>query len=109
MLELRLELPETTWYIGSAVRVSLPSAAARIVTAVPRDALVLRADRISVFVISEENAARRVDVELGTAEGDFIEVIGDVKAGDTVVIRGGERLRDGQSVTISTLSGEPSV
>ena len=109
MLELRLELPETVWYIGAAVRVSLPSSEARVVTAVPRDALVLRADRISVFVISEENAARRVDVELGTAEGDFIEVIGDVKAGDSVVIRGGERLRDGQSVTISTLAGGPSV
>ena len=109
MLELRLELPETVWYIGSAVRVSLPSAEARMVTAVPRDALVLRADRISIFVISEDESAKRVDIELGTAEGDFIEVIGDVKSGDSVVIRGGERLRDGQPVTISTLSGEPSV
>ncbi len=109
MLELRLELPETAWYIGSAVRVSLPSSEARMVTAVPRDALVLRADRISVFVIGEDKLAKRVDIELGTAEGEFIEVIGDVKSGDSVVIRGGERLRDGQSVTISTLSGEPSV
>ena len=109
MLELRLELPESQWYIGSAVRVSLPAAAARRVTAVPRDALVLRADRISVFVISEENTAQRVDVELGAAEGDFIEIIGDVAPGASVVIRGGERLRDGQPVTISTLSGEATV
>ena len=109
MLELRLELPETAWYIGSAVRVSLPASEARSVTAVPRDALVLRAERISVFVIGEDNMAKRIDVELGTAEGDFIEVIGDIQPGDDVVIRGGERLRDGQSVTISTLSGEPSV
>ena len=109
MLELRLELPETAWYIGSAVRVSLPASEARSVTAVPRDALVLRAERISVFVIAEDNMAKRVDVELGTAEGDFIEVIGDIQPGDDVVIRGGERLRDGQPVTISTLSGEPTV
>ncbi len=109
MLELRLELPETTWYIGSAVRVSLPAADVRTVTAVPRDALVLRADRISVFVITAENTAKRVDVELGAAEGHFIEVTGDVNPGDSVVIRGGERLRDGQPVTISTLTGEPTV
>ena len=109
MLELRLELPRTNWYIGSAVRVRLPAAARRLVTAVPRDALILRADRISVFVVTEEGAARQVDVETGTAEGKFIEVVGDIEPGDTVVIRGGERLRDGQSVTISTVEVEPTV
>lgn len=109
MLELRLDLPDSDWYIGSAVRVSLPTTAARTVIAVPRDALVLRAERISVYVIDEEDKAKRVDVELGAAEGDYIEVIGDIEPGDSVVIRGGERLRDGQPVTISTLTGEPSV
>ena len=109
MLEIRLELPEdTSWYIGSAVRVNLPSAQPRIVTAVPRDALVLRADRISVYVVGEDNIAKRVDVELGAAEGGFIEVIGDVKPNDNVVIRGGERLRDGQPVTMSATPVEPS-
>ena len=108
MLELRLELEDAAWYIGSAVRVAVPAAEARRVVAAPRDALVLRADRISVFVIGEDDTARQVDVELGAAEGDFIEVIGDIKAGDHVVIRGGERLRDGQNVTLSTLPQEPS-
>jgi len=109
MLELRLELPDTAWYIGSAVRVSLPTSRARTVTAVPRDALVLRADRISVFIIGEDEKAKRLDVELGSAEGDFIEVVGEVKPGDRVVIRGGERLRDGQPVTISSLVAKASV
>lgn len=109
MLELRLALPNSDWYIGSAVRVSLPAAAARTVTAAPRDALVLRADRISVFVIDEGDIARRVTVELGDAEGDFIEIIGDVEPGESVVIRGGERLRDGQPVTIVTaMNDDPS-
>ncbi len=109
MLELRIELADADWYIGSAVRVALPAAEARRVVAAPRDALVLRADRISVFVIGRDRTARQVDVELGAAEGDFIEVIGDIKAGDKVVIRGGERLRDGQTVTLSALTDEPSV
>jgi RND family efflux transporter MFP subunit len=108
MLELRLELPDTAWYIGSAVRVSLPAAQARTVIAVPRDALILRADRISVFVIGDDDTARRLDVELGSAEGDYIEAIGDIQAGDRVVIRGGERLRDGQSVTISSYIAKAS-
>lgn len=100
-LELRISLPKLDWPIGSAVRVSLPTQAPKTVVAAPRDALVLRADRISVFVIGDDNKAKRIDVQLGVAEGDMIEVIGDVKAGDQLVIRGGERLRDGQPVTIS--------
>lgn len=108
MLEIRLELPETDWYIGSAVRVNLPSDRPRTVTAVPRDALVLRADRISVFVIGEDKTAKRVDVELGAADGGYIEVIGEIAPGDNVVIRGGERLRDGQPVSMSAITVEPS-
>ncbi len=108
MLELRLELADADWYIGSAVRVALPAETARRVVAAPRDALVLRADRISVFVVGKDRTARQVDVDLGAAEGEYIEVIGDIKPGDKVVIRGGERLRDGQSVTLSALPEEPS-
>lgn len=108
MLEIRLELPETDWYIGSAVRINMPSDLPRTVTAVPRDAPVLRADRISVYVISDDNVAKQVDVELGAAEGDYIEVTGDISPGDNVVIRGGERLRDGQSVTLTSGAAEPS-
>lgn len=100
-LEIRIALPETAWNIGSAVRVSLPTTAPKSVTAAHRDALVLRADRISVYIIDDEMKAKRVDVELGAAEGELIEVIGEVKPGDKLVIRGGERLRDGQAVTIS--------
>ncbi|HNS85481.1 MAG TPA: efflux RND transporter periplasmic adaptor subunit, partial [Parvularculaceae bacterium] len=47
-LELRLVLPATDWHIGSAVQVSLPRSAPKRVVAVHRDALVLRADRITV-------------------------------------------------------------
>ena len=99
-LELRLALNETDWHIGSAVRVHLPTAAARTVIAGHRDALVLRANRVSVFTIDEENKAKQIDVELGSAEGNLIELVGDIKPGDRLVIRGGERLRDGQTVEI---------
>jgi len=99
-LELRLALTKTNWHIGSAVRVHLPTAAVRRVIAGHRDALVLRANRVSVFTIDAENKAKQIDVELGSAEGDLIELVGDIKPGDALIIRGGERLRDGQTVEI---------
>jgi len=104
-LELRLVLPKADWHIGSAVQVSLPRSAPKKVVAVHRDAVILRADRVSVFVIADDDTAKQIDVELGAADGDLIEVIGGVKAGDPVVIRGGERLRDGQKVVIQADAG----
>ncbi|MGF1543228.1 MAG: efflux RND transporter periplasmic adaptor subunit [Parvularculaceae bacterium] len=101
MLELRLELPDVGWYIGSPVRAMMPTDAPRKAIAAPRDALILRASGVSVFVVDAGNVARRVTVETGVADGDFIEIIGDLKPGQNVVVRGGERLRDGQAVTTS--------
>ncbi len=99
-LEVRLGLPKSDWRVGSAVEVRLPRTARRRVVAVHRDALILRAERVSVFVIGADDVAKQVDIELGAADGDLIEAIGAVKAGDRVVIRGGERLRDGQKVLV---------
>ncbi|MEM7361046.1 MAG: efflux RND transporter periplasmic adaptor subunit [Pseudomonadota bacterium] len=97
-MELRVTLKDSGLLVGSPVRVSLPSAAPKEVVAIPRDAVILRTDSQYVFVIEEGKAQRR-NVELGYAEGDMIEVIGDVDANASVVVRGGERLRDGQQVS----------
>jgi multidrug efflux pump subunit AcrA (membrane-fusion protein) len=39
-------------------------------------------------------------VATGIGQGDWVEVAGPIRAGDRVVVRGNERLRDGQPVTI---------
>jgi RND family efflux transporter MFP subunit len=99
-LEVRIELPDAAWLIGSAVRVALPTSAARQVVAVPRDALVLRRDNTFIFKIDANGAAQRVEVETGVGRDELIEVRGDVAAGDRVILRGGERLRPGQPLNI---------
>lgn len=97
-MELRVTLKDSDLLVGSPVRVSLPSAQPKEVVAIPRDAVVLRTNAQYVYVVEEGKASRR-DVELGYAEADMIEVIGNVSDTAEVVVRGGERLRDGQSVT----------
>lgn len=98
--ELRLDLEGRPFEVGQTVRVSIPTSDARDVLAVPRDALVLRAEGPSVFVIDDKNQARQVPVTTGVGSGDQIEVSGAVTPGDRVVIRGNERLQPGQTVTI---------
>ena len=99
VFELRLDL-DARLPVGQTVRVTVPTADIREVLAVPRDALVLRGDGIAVFIIDEDNKARRIRVTTGIGEGEWIEVRGPIQEGDRVVIRGNERLRPGQEVTV---------
>jgi len=108
LYDVRLEVSDASgWLAGQTVRVSMPVGTPRMVTAVPRDALVMRRSGISIYRVGEEDKAERVEVQTGIASGDLIEVIGAVKAGDSVVIRGSERLRPGQTLSIQT-GGDPS-
>lgn len=100
LYEIRLLPSLNDWRAGQTVRVAVPTAKARVVVAVPRDALVLRQEGARVFRIKADNTAEPIKVSIGIASGDLIEVQGNIQAGDRVVIRGGERLRPGQKVII---------
>lgn len=98
--DLRVSLAGDAWSVGQPVRVAIPRAPAREVLAVPRDALLLRSQGAAVFRINGDNTAERVAVTPGIASGDLIAVDGDLRPGDRVVTRGGERLRPGMAVQI---------
>jgi hypothetical protein len=83
----------------------MPTAVAREVLTVPRDALVLRREGAFVYRIDDELKAEQVSVITGLGAGKLIEVIGDINAGDRVVIRGAERLSTGMIVQISDERG----
>jgi RND family efflux transporter MFP subunit len=104
VVEVRATLPdERTWVVGEAVSLAAPTGEERAVLGVPRDALVVRREGAFVFRISDADeegrrTAERISVRLGGGSGDFVEVTGDVSEGDSLVVRGAERLRDGQTV-----------
>ena len=86
------------WIPGTAVRVMVPTEDKKTRTIVPRDALVIRRDGIYVFRVKEDNTVERIQVTTGAAVDNEIAIIGEIKDGDNIVIRGNERLRPGQSV-----------
>lgn len=100
LYELRLNFENPDWTVGYAVRVAVPMSNKRKILAVPRDAIVLRPNDIKVFKINADGVAESITVELGIAQDNLIEIIGDIRPGDVVVIRGNERLRDGQKVLL---------
>lgn len=100
LFEIRVVLPPTPWRIAESVRIGVPSAEPIEVLAVPRDALVLRREGTSIFRILEDDTAERVTVTTGLGAGGLIQITGGIDVGDRVVVRGAERLRAGQKVSI---------
>ncbi|MDH3532981.1 MAG: efflux RND transporter periplasmic adaptor subunit [Gammaproteobacteria bacterium] len=101
MFEVRLNVDPELWTVGESVRVSMPTASAKEVLTVPRDALILRREGASVFKVNADMSVAQVNVITGLGDGEYIEVIGELDPGDRVVTRGAERLSTGMTVVIS--------
>ena len=100
LMEVRLDMSAIDWPVGLTIKVAVANGESKEVLSVPRDALVLRREGISVFRINSEGVAEKIEVKVGIGVGEFVQVIGDVEQGDVIVIRGAERLNDGQKVQI---------
>lgn len=91
---------------GMYARVMLPTAGARMATLVPKDALVLGGPQPMVYVVQTSSPgdklgkANPVPVQVGIADGNLIQVTGPLQAGELVVVKGNERLRPGQDISI---------
>lgn len=101
-VELRIALDGEGWTAGGAVEVLLPAEAAREALLVPRDALVLRDGAAFVYRIGDDRRAQRLAVTPGAARGSevVVETEADLAPGDPLVVRGAERLSDGQAVDV---------
>ena len=85
--------------VGALVEAKLPLALPHKSMAVPRDAIIIRADGMAVFTV-HDGKARRVPVTTGVADGDWVEVNGALGDGEEVVVRGAESLHDADPVQV---------
>jgi RND family efflux transporter MFP subunit len=84
--------------VAQSVTLELPIGEARPVVTVDKDGIIQQSDGAVVYLVEEAAAALR-PVQLGEAVGGRFEVLGGLKPGDLVVVRGNERLRPGQPIT----------
>ena len=84
---------------NQSVTVLVPIGAPRQVLTVHKDAVTKRGPASLVHVVTNGAVTIR-PVTLGVAVGSRFEIIRGLEAGDRVVVRGNERLRDGQKVRI---------
>ncbi|WP_114326766.1 efflux RND transporter periplasmic adaptor subunit [Candidatus Colwellia aromaticivorans] len=108
LMEVRLDMSTFDWPIGLNFKAQVANGPSEMLLAVSRDALVLRRDGASVFRVNENDQgviAERIAVTIGAGMGGLVAVTStdsskSIQAGDLIIIRGAERLQDGQSVVI---------
>ncbi len=114
LMEVRLDMSTFDWPIGLAFKAQVANGPSEMLLVVPRDALVLRRDGASVFRVNENTqgiTAEKIAVVIGAGMGGLVSVTSEnsnktIKAGDLIIIRGAERLQEGQSVAIKNNNDE---
>jgi len=69
-------------------------------TVIPVAAIQRGADGSFVFVVTPDKTVSQRNVTTGVQDGNNIQILSGIKPGDTVVIDGADRLRDGADVEI---------
>lgn len=82
---------------GEALRADIVVATHTDVVTVPRAALLYAGDQPYLFVAEGAKAQRR-DVKIGVQDGDVVEIVAGVKAGEQVVVAGNSVLEDGMGI-----------
>ncbi len=86
---------------NQSVTVMVPIGEARMVVTVHKDAVLPSPSGRLVYVVVDGMAEPR-QIEIGESVGNRFEVLEGLSPGDLVVVRGNERLRPGQAVTVQT-------
>lgn len=90
--------------VNQSVLLNIPIGVARTIVSVHKDAVIRRQGQTMVFSVTDGKAELR-PVRLGVAIAARFEVLSGLAAGEMVVVRGNERLRQGQKVRPRTKSG----
>ncbi|MDR1472199.1 MAG: efflux RND transporter periplasmic adaptor subunit [Synergistaceae bacterium] len=93
MMYLRFKNDKGTLIPGSMVRVAVKPAKSRVSPVIPQESLLYDAGGDYVYVIDENDVARKRAVQLGAEIGTVREVASGISAGERIIIRGLQNVR----------------
>ena len=99
-IRLRFINPDPRIKAGMFATISLVTNRKTNVPVIPRLSVINTYGSWIVFIVDENNIARRREITLGIDNEDFIEVLDGISIGDMVVSAGQNFLSDGDSVRI---------
>jgi membrane fusion protein (multidrug efflux system) len=107
-LKLTAEFPNPDEALkpGMFMSVAVEVVAKDNATVVPEEAVVSEGLRQLVYVVGPDNKIERRVIVMGQRQADKIEVVEGLKPGETIVVRGVQRVRPGATVTPRPLGAE---
>ena len=84
---------------GARVRLSIPSGPQTQSVTISVDAIIPYLDRAIIFIAEDGKAVRR-EVRIGSSQGNRVAVMSGLEAGQIVITKGNEGLKDGSTITI---------
>jgi RND family efflux transporter MFP subunit len=96
---VKIDLPATSGLRSGQFGIAAFPAGERVVTAVPRGALVERGQLTGIFVVDDSNVARLRFVTTGESSGDSVEILSGLDEGQRFVAEHGGNLADGRKIS----------
>lgn len=85
--------------VGMFAKVEIPLQTRTAVLAIPESALVMREDQKTVFVVLPEHQVQQRVIKTGFTGEGWAELLEGVNEGETIVLAGQNKIRDGATVT----------
>jgi membrane fusion protein (multidrug efflux system) len=101
------ENPDEALRPGMFLSVQLQVSARDDAVVVPEEAVVSEGMRHVIFTVKDNRAERRV-IRIGQRAGARIEVVEGLRPGETIVVRGVQRVRPGAEVSPRPVGGAPA-
>ncbi|WP_435929917.1 efflux RND transporter periplasmic adaptor subunit [Dryocola sp. BD613] len=99
VLRAEAENPQRILLPGMFVKLQITRLIKKDGLAVPEQALNRVNEKTSVWIVDQENKAKRVEIQTGEQTEKGVTVTAGLKAGDKIVIEGQDKLQDGAAVS----------
>ena len=101
-IEILVENSNLFLKAGMTARVQLTTAVIHDAIMIPQSAVLYRKDRKEVFVVDPNQKAQVREIETGRSEGARIQILKGLIPGDRLVVTGGQYLKPGISIMLSS-------
>lgn len=98
--KILFENPDALLKPGTIAKVEILVYSNEMATVIPRSGLISNNDSFYVFVVGDEKRAEKREVTLGWESEEEVEVIEGIRKGEVVVVKGQNKLQDGDLVYI---------
>jgi RND family efflux transporter MFP subunit len=101
-MQVEIALPNPDWTLlpGAYVQVQLPLQSNQSM-AIPSNALLIRAEGISVALVDPQGQIRLQPIKIGRNLGDTVEVLDGIKTADVIVLNPSDSIATGDKVAVA--------